>query len=124
MLYLGEMNFEHFKTCVRAYFPNHDFSWIRDCRMHFHEPFCLSEADIRDVAIHFDLLTPGDPIPDGEECLMRYLKWASNMPGINPDTLEFEGDLYLMQYTADDRGIALVLVDLWIGTYPREIATI
>ena len=120
--YIWDMTFEHFKTCVRAYFPNHDFSWIRYCRRHFHEPVCISEADIYNVAIQFDLLESPRGLPeDDEKALVRYLKQASRTPGINPDTLEFGGDMYLMQVTDEYRAIVLTLDEMSISTYPRTL---
>ena len=116
------MRFEHFKTCVRAYFPNHDFSWLRYCRRHFLMPVCISEADIYNVAIRLDVLeSPRDLPEDDEKALVRYLKQIANRPDINPDTLEFGGDMYLMQVTDDYRAIVLTLDEMSIGTYPRTL---
>ncbi len=116
------MNFEHFKTCVRAYFPGCDFYWLRDCSKHFLMPVCISEADIREVAIRMDVPeSPLDLPEDDETALVRYLKKFSRMPGINPDTLAFGGDMYLVQVTDDYRAIVLVLNRMEISTYARQL---
>lgn len=111
------MNFEHFKTCVRAYFPGCDFYWLRDCNKHFRMPVCLTEADIREVAIRMDVDLP----EDDEASLVRHLKQFSRMPGINPSTLAFGGDMFLVQVTDDDKAIVLVLTKMEISTYARRL---
>lgn len=115
------MNFEHFKTCVRAYFPGCDFYWLRDCNKHFHMPVRLTEADISEVAIRMDVLdSPLDIPEDDEVALLRQLKRFSRMPGINPNTLAFGGDMFLVQVTDDDKAIVLVLTKMEICTYARQ----
>lgn len=111
------MNFEHFKTCVRAYFPGCDFYWLRDCNKHFLMPVCISEADIREVAIRMDIDLP----EDDETALVRHLKQFSRTPGINPDTLAFGGDMYLVQVSDDYKAIVLVLTKMEISTYARRL---
>jgi hypothetical protein len=119
------MNFEHFKTCVRAYFPGCDFYWLRDCSTHFHMPVCISEADIREVAIRMDVQESPHDIPeDDEAALVRYLKKFSRIPGINPDTLAFGGDMYLIEVNADCKAIVLVLDKMEISTYARQFPDI
>jgi hypothetical protein len=116
------MNFEHFKTCVRAYFPGCDFYWLRDCSKHFLMPICISEADIREVVIRMDVQESPNDIPeDDETALVRYLKQFSRMPGINPDTLVFGGDMYLIEVNDDCRAIVLVLTKMEISTYARQL---
>ena len=119
------MNFEHFKTCVRAYFPGCDFYWLRDCNKHFLTPVCISEADIREVAIRLDVLeSPRDIPEDDEEALVRHLKQFSRMPDINPDTLAFGGDMYLVQVTDDYKAIVLVVTKMEISTHARQLPDI
>lgn len=116
------MNFEHFKTCVRAYFPGCDFYWLRDCSKHFLMSVCISEADIREVAIRMDVLeNPLDIPEDDEAALVRHLKKFSRMPGINPDTLAFGGDMYLIEVNDDCRALVLVLDKMEISTYARQL---
>lgn len=116
------MNFEHFKTCVRAYFPGCDFYWLRDCLKQFHMPVRLNEADIREVAIRMDVLdSPLDTPEDDEAALVRRLKQFSRMPGINPYTLTFGGDMYLVEVDDDYRAIVLVLTRMEISTYARQL---
>ena len=117
------MNFEHFKTCVRAYFPGCDFYWLRDCNKHFRMPICLTESDIREVAIRLDVLeSPLDDLPeDDETALVRHLKQFSRTPGINTDTLAFGGDMFLVQVTDDYKAIVLVLTKMEISTYARRL---
>jgi hypothetical protein len=115
------MNFEHFKTCVRAYFPGCNFYWLRDCNKQFLKPICISEADIREVAIRLDVLASPNTLPeDDETALVRYLKKFSRMPGINPDTLAFGGDMYLVQVTDDYKAIVLVIDKMEISTHAKQ----
>lgn len=116
------MNFEHFKTCVRAYFPGCDFYWLKDCLKQFSMPVCISELDIREVAIRMDV--PGSPLDlpeDDEAPLVRYLKKFSRMPGINPYTLTFGGDMYLVEVNDDYKAIVLLLDKMEISTYARQL---
>lgn len=116
------MNFEHFKTCVRAYFPGCDFYWLKDCNRQFLRPVCISEIDIREVVIRIDLpVSPLDIPEDDEAALVRHLKQFSRTPGINPDTLAFGGDMYLIAVNDDCKAIVLVLTNMEISTYARQL---
>ena len=117
------MNFEHFKTCVRAYFPGCNFYWLGDCSNRFLRPVCISDADIRDVEI--PLVVPESPydIPEDDEAvLVRNLKKFSRMPGINPDTLAFGGDMYPVEVTDDYTATVFVLTQMEISNYARPYA--
>lgn len=115
------MNFEHFKTCVRAYFPGCDFYWLRDCSKLFLEPICISKADFREVVVRMDVLESPNDIPeDDETALVRQLKRFSRMPDINPDTLVFGGDMYPVEVNDDCRALVLVLTKMEISTYARQ----
>lgn len=115
------IEFEHFKTCVRAFFPGHDFSWIRDCTRHFYMPMCPS--DVEYVSCQFDILTPGE-VADDEQSLVRCLKRFSAICVANPDTLDFRGDAYLSQVDADrEPAIVLALNEISISTYARNAWT-
>lgn len=117
------MTFEHFKTCVLAYFPDHDFYWLRYCRRHFHMPICMSKSFVRNVFVCIGEFSPVEPIPNDEKTLIRYLKQAIEAPSINPDTLAFGGDLYQVNATEDSTAIDLVLNEISISTYPKNIWT-
>jgi hypothetical protein len=119
------MNFEHFKTCVRAYFPGCDFYWLKDCNKQFSMPVCISEVDIREVAIRLDVLASPDALPeDDEAALVRYLQKVSRIPDINPDTLAFGGDMYLVEVSDNCKAIVLVLTKMEISTYARQLPDI
>lgn len=111
------MTFEHFKTCV----PDHDFYWLRYCRRHFHMPICMSKSFVRNVFVCIGEFSPVEPIPNDEKTLIRYLKQAIEAPSINPDTLAFGGDLYQVNATEDSTAIDLVLNEISISTYPKNI---
>ena len=116
------MNFEHFKTCVRAYFPGCDFYWMKDCLKQFSLPVCISGADILEVAIRMDVMESPHDIPEDDEAvLVRNLKKFSRTPGVNPYTLTFGGDMYLMEVDDDHRAIVLVLTRMEISTYARQL---
>lgn len=116
------MNFEHFKTCVRAYFPGCDFYWLRDCNKQFSMPVCISEVDIREVVIRIDVpVSPLDIPGDDEAALICHLKKFNRMPGINPDTLAFGGDMYLIEVNDDCKAIVLVLTNMEISTYAKQL---
>ena len=110
------MNFEHFKTCVRAFFPGHDFSWIRDCRMHF----IARDAwwmDVTYVACRFVPIVFMDAPVDDEEHLVHYLKECKRFPCMDPRTLKFGGDAYL----DSNHDLALSLNCIEISTHARII---
>lgn len=116
------MNFEHFKTCVRAFFPGCDFYWLKDCLKQFSTPVCISGADIREVAIRMDVPESPYGIPeDDEAALVRNLKKFNRTPGIDPYTIKFGGDMYLVEVDDDYRAIVLVLTRMEISTYARQL---
>ena len=87
---------EHFKTCVRAYCPDHDFGWMSQWNVSF--------VSMAEMTFPWD---PDAPEPvDDEAVLMEALKKFSRWPVKRK--LAFLGELALLTPT-ETRDYAVVL---------------
>lgn len=87
---------EHFKICVRAYCPDHDFGWLLQWNVSF--------VSLAAMSFPWD---PDSPEPvDDEAVLMEVLKKFNRHPAKR--NLEFLGDLVLLTPT-ETRDCAVVL---------------
>ena len=98
---------EHFKTCVRAYFPEHDFYWLDGW------------SPVVDYVACANLNGLGGP--NEEKNLLRILRRYANHRLCDPRTLTFVGEQFMLSKDNDtDIAIVLVLKDIQISTYASQ----
>jgi hypothetical protein len=101
---------EHFKTCVRAYFPEHDFYWLDG-----YPPVDYVACN------NFCELTSREVVPDEEQTLLRILRPYANRRICDPRTLTFGGERLMLSKDNDtDIAIVFVLKDIKIDSYASQ----
>lgn len=100
---------EHFKTCVRAYFPEHDFYWLDRLSVDYVACICLNGLGN---------LSSG---PNEEQSLLRILRRYASYRQCDPRTLTFVGEEVMLHRGNDtDFNLVLVLKDINISPYERQ----
>ena len=102
---------EHFKTCVRAYFPEHDFYWLDGWSPVVDYVACTNLNGLSNLM--------GDP--NEEQSLLRILRRYANSQLCDPRTLTFAGERFMLSrdnYT--DIAIVFVLKDIQISSYATQ----
>ena len=101
---------EHFKTCVRAYFPDHDFSWLDRWPVDY-----VTCTNLNGLANMTD-----DPYD--EHTLLHILRPYTSKRLYDPRTLTFVGEPFILGRSdyCLDFDIVFVLKDISISTYARQ----
>ena len=101
---------EHFKTCVRAYFPEHDFYWL-DGWPPVDYVACANLNGLGNLAGY----------PNEEKALLRILRRYANLRVCDPRTLTFVGEGFMLSRDNDtDFNLVFVLKDMQISTYASQ----
>ena len=100
---------EHFKNCVRAYFPEHDFYWLD--RLSVDYVACIYLNGLANLASD----------PNEEQTLLRILRRYANHLLCDPRTLTFVGEGFMLSRNNDtDFNLVFVLKDMQISTYASQ----
>lgn len=113
------LDFEHFKTCVRAYFPECSFDWLGDCTV----PIGLQTVeDWMDRIRHVDCLplsTCMDSLDtsgmDEESILLAVLREIRENPTYDGRTLRFSAHIFTY---LPDYDVVLLVTGLSIRPKP------
>jgi hypothetical protein len=101
---------EHFKTCVRAYFPEHDFYWLD--RFPVDYVACIYLNGLANLASN----------PNEEQTLLHILRQYANDRLCDPSTLTFVGEGFTLSRDNDtDFNLVFVLKDMQISSYARQL---
>jgi len=76
---------EHFKTCVRAYFPEHDFAWLAK--------YNITYVSCTGLVCYG---SPDEYESDDEKVLLSVLRKFSRLPSADPGSFEFSFELVLI----------------------------
>lgn len=101
---------EHFKTCVRAYFPEHEFYWLDGWSPVVDYVACTNLNGLTNLM--------GDP--NEEKNLLRILRRYANR-WCDTRTLTFVGEPVMLSKDNDtDIAIVFVLKDIQISSYATQ----